>query len=135
MAVHRQTMPGLNAAELNLTSLDNAYTRTIDDLLHKTTDGIFQYIGRERQLRMRRLIRENLFKRIFTFWSEKEPNLVRLENDTLKVQFRDTVQRDDFLNWLEDYKRTGFSTATPPPEEPLPLLKMMEPQMNWERPQ
>ena len=116
--------------ELNLTSPGIDYTRTIDDLLQKTTDGIFQYIGRERQLRMRRLIRENVFRRIFTFWREKEPNLVRLQTDTLKVQFRDDAQRETFLDWLEDYKRTDFSKATPPPEEPLPLLKMMETQTN-----
>ena len=109
--------------ELNLTSPDGGYTRTIDELLVKTTDGVFQYIGRERQLRMRRLIRENLFKRISTFWKDKEPNLARLENDTLKVQFRDARQREDFLDWMEDYKRTGFSAATPLPEEALPGWK------------
>jgi hypothetical protein len=111
---------------LNQTSLDGGYTRTIDELLHKTTGGVFQYIGRERQKRMRCLIRENLFKRIFNFWREKEPDLVRLENYTLKVQFRDSAQRVNFLDWLEDYNRTDFSTATPPPEESVPLLRMME---------
>jgi hypothetical protein len=75
---------------------------------------------------MRRLIRENLFKRIFAFWREKEPGLVRLEDDALYVQFRDATQQAVFLDWLEDYKRTDFSTAAPPPEEPLPLLKMMQ---------
>jgi hypothetical protein len=76
---------------------------------------------------MRRLVRENLFKRVFTFWREKEPGLVRLEDDTLKVQYRDATQQESFLDWLEDFKRTGFSAATPPPEESLPLLTMMEP--------
>ncbi len=116
--------------ELNQNPTSNLYTRTIDDLLLKTTDGIFQYIGRERQRTMRRLIRENLFKRIFSFWREKEPGLVRLEGDTIEVSFRDAVQRGQFLDWLEDYKRTIFSTAPLPIEEPLPLLKMMEPQSN-----
>jgi hypothetical protein len=114
--------------DLNLTPAGGLYARTIDDLLHKTTDGVFQYIGRERQKRMRRLIRENLFKRIFTWWHDKAPGLVRLDDDTLKIQFRDATQQATFLDWLEDYKRADFSTATPPPEEPLPLLRMMETQ-------
>lgn len=111
--------------ELNLTPWDSGYTRTIEDLLRKTTDGVFQYIGRERQLRMRRLIRENLFKRIATFWREKEPGLVILENDTLMVQFRNSVQREAFLDWLEDYRRTDFKTTTPP-EDDMPLLKLID---------
>ncbi len=114
--------------EVMLTPADTVYVRNIDDLLIKTTDGVFEYIGRERQKRMRRLIRENIFKRIFSFWREKEPHLVRLENDTLRIEFRGDAQREAFLDWLEDGKRTSFSTDAPPPEEPLPLLKkMMEP--------
>jgi len=112
--------------ELNLTAPGSDYSSTLDALLLKTTDGIFEFIGGGRQRGMRRLIRENLFRRILTYWREKDPNLVRLENNTLKIHYRDDAQREAFLDWLEDYKRTGFSTATPPPEEPLPLLKMME---------
>ena len=112
--------------ELNLTAPGSDYSSTLDDLLLKTTDGIFEFIGGGRQRGMRRLIRENLFRRILTCWREKDPNLVRLENDTLKIQYRDHAQREAFLDWLEDWKRTSFSTATPPPEESLPLLKMME---------
>ncbi len=111
--------------ELNLSPWDAVYTRSLDNLLEKTTDGIFQYLGRERQKHMRRLVRENIFKRIYTFWREKEPDLVRLEDGTLKVQYRSAAQQEAFLDWLEDYQRTDFSTATPPPEEPLPLLDMM----------
>lgn len=61
----------------------------------------------------------------FAFWREKEPELVRLEDGTLKVQYRSAAQQAAFLDWLEDYQRTDFSTATPPLEEPLPLLDMM----------
>lgn len=120
--------------ELNQNPTSSRYTRTIDDLLLKTTDDIFQYIGRERQRTMRRLIRENVFKRIFTFWREKEPGLVRLEGDTIEVSFRDAVQRASFLDWLEDYKRTAFSAEPPPPEEQLPLLKMMQTELSLNLP-
>jgi hypothetical protein len=113
--------------ELSLAPLDAVYSCTLDRLLLTTTDGVFEYIGRDRQKRMRRLIRENLFKRIFGFWREKEPGLVRLEEDTLKIQYRSASQQAAFLDWLEDCKRTDFSAATPPPEEALPLLRMMEP--------
>lgn len=112
--------------EMNLSPADKVYARTLDELLRTTTDGVFEYIGRDRQKRMRRLIRENIFRRLFTFWREKEPGLVRMEDNTLKIQFRDASQRETFLDWLEDYKRADFNTNTPPPEEPLPLLQMME---------
>lgn len=113
--------------ELNLAPIDGIYSRTIDQLLRTTTDGVFEFIGQDRRKRMRRLIRENIFKRIFSFWRDKASGLVSLEDDTLKIQYRDDTQRTDFLDWMEDCKRTGFSTATPPPEEALPLLQMMEP--------
>lgn len=112
--------------ELNLSTTSSTYTRNIDDLLHKTSDGVFQYLGRDRQRRMRRLIRENLLKRIASFWREKTPGLVQLDNDMLKVTFRDADERDKFLAWLEDYKRTSFDATKPEHEEPLPLLQMME---------
>ncbi len=112
--------------ELNQSPWDAVYSRTLDELLRTTTDGVFDYMGKERRKRMRRLIRENLFKRIFSYWRDKDPGLVRLEDDTLKVQFRDTTQHEIFLDWLEDCKRTNFSTGSPPSEEPLPLLRMME---------
>lgn len=111
--------------ELNRSSWDTVYTRTLDGLLEETTDGVFRYVGGDRRKRMRRLVRENLFKRIFGFWREKEPGLVCLADDTLKVQYRDASQQEALLDWLEDYRRVGFCTATPPQEEPLPLLQMM----------
>ena len=113
--------------ELRLAPAEAVYVRTLDQLLLATTDGIFQYIGRDRQKSMRRLIRDNIFKRIFAFWKKDEPGLVRIEDDTLKVQFRDAAQQEDFLDWLEDCKRTDFKATTPPPEE-MPLLRLMETQ-------
>ncbi len=113
--------------ELSLTPIDAVYVRTLDQLLQATTDGIFQYIGGARQKSMRHLIRDNIFKRIFAFWREKEPGLVRLEERTITVQFRDAAQQEAFLDWLEDCKRTDFKVTTPPPEE-VPLLNMMESQ-------
>jgi hypothetical protein len=112
--------------ELNLASVESGYACTIDELLLKTSDGVFQFLGRDRQVRMRRLIRENIFKRIVAFWQEKTPGLVKLENDAFTVDYRDSAQREAFLEWLEDYKRTSFSVDSPLPEEDLPLLKLME---------
>lgn len=112
--------------ELHRFPVGAEYARTVDELLLTTTAGVFQYIGSERRKTMRHLIRANLFRRIFRVWRDKAPGLVHLEEDVLKVQFRDERQREEFLDWLEDAKRTDFSTSTPP-EEALPLLQMMEP--------
>ena len=103
--------------ELHRCPVGAEYVRSADELLYKTTDGVFQYIGHKRQKDMRRLVRGILFRRIFDFWLSKAPGLVRLEESTLRIQFRDAAQRDEFLDWLEDFKRTLFATSTPPPEQ------------------
>ncbi len=111
--------------QIQQTAAGEIYSRTIRDLLLNTTDGIFQYIGRDRQLRMCRLVRENIFKRILSYWKERIPDLVSLDSDSLIVRFADSARREQFLDWLEDYKRTAFACDKPPDEEPLPLLEMM----------
>jgi len=73
------------------------YETTPDKLMMKTSDGIFQYLGRKRQKRLRQLIRENIFKRIYEYWKEQQPGVV-LEGDLLTITWGVIGEKDDFLN-------------------------------------
>jgi hypothetical protein len=97
------------------------YEVTTEGLLLKMTDGIFQYLGRERQKSMRRLVRENLFRRVHEFWQQKQPGIVAWNFDMLRVEWASASNRDEFLDWLEDYNRTAFSDEKPPATD-MPLL-------------
>jgi len=94
---------------------------TTEDLLLKMTDGIFQYLGRERQKSTRRLVRENLFRRVCEFWQQKQPGIVTWNYDTLRVEWASASYREGFLDWLEDFSRTAFSDEKPPAKD-MPLL-------------
>lgn len=97
------------------------YEVTTTDLLVQMTDGIFQYLGRERQKSMRRLVRENLFRRVHEFWQQKQPGVVAWNFDTLRVEWASASNRDEFLDWLEDFSRTAFSDEKPAVND-MPLL-------------
>ncbi len=95
------------------------YIVTADDLLAETSDGVFQYLGRKRQKRLRLLVRENLFRRIRDHWKDK-PSGIRLEGNKLSILWQSVAEKEAFLNWLED-RRVKFDT-TKPIEKSLPLL-------------
>jgi hypothetical protein len=97
------------------------YEATAEGLLMKMTDGVLKYLGRERLRSMRRLVRENLFRRVHEFWQQRQPGTVTWNYDTLKVQWGSASGRDEFLDWLEDYGRTAFSDEKPPAND-MPLL-------------
>jgi len=97
-----------------------SYSTTPDALLLKTTDRIFDFMGRQRQGNLRRLVRERVFKKVFDYWKDKQ-NGVRLAQDGLTVSWSTADEKEVFLDWLED-RRTRFD-ATKPPEEELPLFK------------
>ncbi len=86
-------------------------------LLFKTSDGVSQYLGRKRQKNLRRLIRENLFKKIDAQWQDKQPG-IRLSQDALQIRWSVVGEKDDFLDWLED-RHTRFETAKPQDDAPL----------------
>jgi hypothetical protein len=88
------------------------YEATPDILLDKTMGGVFQYLGRERQKGLRRLIRENVFKRIRDYWRTKLPG-VSLLDDGLRISWNVIGEKEDFLDWLED-RRTQFVPDRPP---------------------
>jgi len=109
--------------DLHSHNIGAKYETTPDNLMMKTTDGIFQYLGRERQKRLRRLIRENILKRIHEYWKEKQAGIA-LEADKLIITWSVIGEKDDFLNWLED-RRMRFD-ASKPPEEPPTLFDQID---------
>jgi len=102
--------------DLHPFEVGNTYRKTSDELLVQVSDGVFDYLGRERQKGLRRLVRENVFKRILKQWEDKQPS-VRLEDDQLVVQWKTDDEKEAFLNWLED-RRMSFDTSRPPIEQP-----------------
>lgn len=117
-------------SDLNLVPLGEAYERSASSILMDMTDGVFQYLGRERQKGMRRLVTENVFKRIAEFSKDKFPGLVSKQADLLRIRFTDQSLKESFLEWLEDFKRTAFRTDRPPDD---PLLPFPEPNATNDR--
>jgi len=97
--------------DLHPQSIGTKYETTPDGLLGKTTDGIFSYLSRERQKGLRRLIRDNLFKRIRDYWQDKQPG-ISLANDQMGIVWKTAEEKEEFLNWLED-RRIKFDSNKP----------------------
>lgn len=92
------------------------------ELLLSTTNGVFSFLGRERQKSMGLVIAENVFRRIADYWKEKLPNKVRLVGKTITLDFSNATDREAILDWLEDVKRTGFDDQKPPDNAQLDLI-------------
>jgi hypothetical protein len=105
--------------DLQTLPLNRDYEISVDELLLETSDGIFEYLGRERQKRLRLLIRENLFRRICDYWVDR-PQDIHLEHSQLKIRWQSATERDAFLGWFED-RRVKFD-ANRPVERRMPLL-------------
>jgi hypothetical protein len=100
--------------DLHAHSVGAQYETTPDKLLEKTTDRIFQYLSRQRQKGLRRLIRHNVLKKIHDHWKDKQSG-IRLANNQLTITWSVIGEKEDFLNWLED-KRINFDASKPSEE-------------------
>src|SRR5262249_1824479 len=96
---------------------DDVYERSAESLLGEMTGGLYEYLGRKRQKAMRKLVTENVFRRVADFSKARFPG-VQLKGDLLRVTFADERGKTEFLEGLEDFKRTAFR-ADRPLEEPL----------------
>lgn len=113
--------------DLNLLQPGNTYAITARELLRETTDGILDYLGRERQSSMIRVVRQNLFTRITSFWRDKTDTPVKQVSERLEITFKDFIEKSNFLEWLEDSKRTNFNDDRPPADQPnLPNFEVTE---------
>ena len=92
------------------------------ELLIQTTIGVFNFMGRERQKSMERVIVENIFRRMAEHWRAKLPNKVLLTGRTLTLDFKNSSDQEAILDWLEDSKKTGFDDKKPKDDGQLDLL-------------
>ena len=91
------------------------YSATPDGLLMKTTEGVFQYLGRKRQKSLCRLIRQNVLKRTHEYWAERQSD-IGFDGNSLSVTWGTPGDKEDFLDWLED-RRTTFDASRPTEEQ------------------
>ena len=99
--------------------VNEEYEITVDELLMRTSDRVFEFLGGERQKRLRLLIREHLFKRIRDHWRQKQ-RFITLDGSTLRIRWELADEKEAFLNWLED-RRVKFDATRPEPRR-MPLL-------------
>lgn len=113
-------------SDLHLLPLEQTYAITARDLLLQTSDGILEYLARDRQRSMINIVRTNIFTRIASAWRDKPFTPVRLEGDRLEINFKDNLAKEPFLDWLEDPKKTAFADTLPATNQP--MLPGIDPQ-------
>lgn len=82
------------------------------ELLTETTQGVFKYLGRERQRAMETMVRKNVFLTISDTWKDRASDMVSLRARELTVSFTDPQKRDEFFDWLES-RKTKFPDVLP----------------------
>jgi len=102
--------------DLHSHPINEKYEKTVGDLLMKASGNKFQYLGRERQKGLGRLIHENIFKQIKEHWKDKQSGIV-IEGKSLSIKWNEKQEKDAFVDWLED-RRVRFELGKPKEEEP-----------------
>jgi hypothetical protein len=90
---------------------------TVDEVLVKTTEELFNFLGKQRQKSLRRFVRTNVLGHLFDHWKEKQPGVMTLAGNELTIQWSTGDQKEEFLEWLED-RRRAFPLARPPQDQP-----------------
>jgi len=104
-----QKLVAVLVCDANLQPVGEPYSTTARELAIKTTDGVFQFLARDKQTGMERFIRKNIFGRLAEFGRQKSFPPVKLDHQTLHIDYKDNLAKEQFLDWLEDAKRTNFS--------------------------
>jgi hypothetical protein len=99
-------------------------TITAAEILRETTQGAFDYLGRDRQKHMEVLVKENVFATIRDYWNERASGLSILQGRELTVTFSDPAKREEFFDWLEKRKTKFPDTA--PTQEAMEQLDLFE---------
>jgi hypothetical protein len=107
--------------DLNQLPAGEVYERSAESLLIDMTDNLYQYLARKRQKAMRRLVAENVFRRMADFCRERFSEVVNVQGQELIIRFADESSKTAFLEWFEDFHRTAFPVARPP-EDTMPLF-------------
>ena len=103
-------------SDLHRLQLGQKYETTPEKLLNKTSDGVFQYLGRRRQKGLAQLIRQNVLARIFEQWKDRQPG-IKWSEDTLTIVWTVIGEKEQFMDWLEN-RRTKFEASKPSPGAP-----------------
>lgn len=109
-----QQVHAILVCELNALAIGMKYTRTAESLLVNVTDGIFEYVGRTRQKQMRDFVRSAVLRRIADYSRQRFDDIVTLDRWELSVSFPSNDRKSAFLEWIEDHKKSGFSTSRTP---------------------
>lgn len=102
--------------DLHRASIEQPTTISAAQILESTSQGVFSYLGSNRKKRMERLVRENVFRKIHSYWQEKTPDLIQLSGRVLTLDFKTEDRKASFLDWLEN-KKTNFDDSKPSGEE------------------
>jgi hypothetical protein len=92
---------------------------TAHELLLETSTGTLAYLPKKKQGQIEKMISDRLFKRMRDAWKEKHPEMIQLEGKEIHFAFDSELRREEFLDWLEDSKKTNFSDKAVSDETPL----------------
>jgi hypothetical protein len=106
-------------SDLYLLPFEQTYRVTARELLKQTSGGVLDYLATDRQRNMIRIVRQNIFGRIASFWRDKPFTPVQLEADRLQINFKDNLAKVELMDWLEDPRRTAFTDQFPPTDQPM----------------
>jgi hypothetical protein len=104
--------------DLNALPPGDTHEFTAESLLNSLTQNLFQFLGRDRQKSMRRMVTEAVLRRIAQFCKDKYSGGITLQQGVLNVRFPDQEAKDSFLEWLEDFNRTAFQPEKHAAEPP-----------------
>jgi hypothetical protein len=94
----------------------NIFRISPKDILHNTTQGVFQYLSHRRQKSMCDIVLCSMFKKIVAHWKETFLDAISLSQGILEIKLTTREQKDQLCDWLED-KRTKFTDETEPLEQ------------------
>ncbi|HOC57137.1 MAG TPA: hypothetical protein PKI20_16080, partial [Verrucomicrobiota bacterium] len=92
-----QKFVAILVCDANLLPVGQPYAVTARELCIKATDGVFQYLAGDKQTGMERFIRVNIFGRIAKFWKEKPFSPVKVEGQSLFINYKDNLAKGEFV--------------------------------------
>jgi len=92
-------------------ALNTPIPLVLEELLMETTEGVYEYMGRDRRRSLRSLVNERILRRIRDYWEPRAAGLYQREQGEVVFRFASQDVRDRFLDWLE---REEFGGAAVP---------------------
>ncbi len=92
--------------ELHAGSAEEPYEVSTEELLRRVTHHASDFLGRKRQKELREFVRQNVLRYIADEQSLERGDHLKFQDDTFTVTWINSKDREDFLDWLEDRRRT-----------------------------